>query len=57
MSDRQVILTGTAAIFGAFLARAAEEFGSNIFSREETFQRIDTWIEQNRGRVKSAAES
>jgi hypothetical protein len=56
MSDRSVILTGTAAIFDAFLARAAEEFGNNCFSREEAFQRIDAWIEQNRGGVKEAAE-
>ena len=56
MGDRPVILRGTAAIFDAFLARAAEEFGSNVFSREETFQRIDAWIEQHRGRGKAAAE-
>ena len=43
-------------MFDAFLARAAEEFGSNVFSREETFQRIDAWIEQHRARARSAAE-
>ena len=56
MSDRPVILTGTAALFDAFLERASEEFGSNVVSREETFQRIDAWIEQHRGRGKAAAE-
>jgi hypothetical protein len=54
MTDRHIVLSGAAAHFDAFLTRAAEEFGNNSRSREETFRRIDAWIEQrNRPREPS----
>jgi hypothetical protein len=48
MERKQVVLAGAAKQFDAFLARAAEEFGSNAHSREETFRRIDAWIDRRR---------